>query len=212
VLKAGFSIVRDANTLFGSCIVRPTWYAQDLFFASPGVLRSDLSTRYIIDNVEHQFAGTATRCGTDPDGNSPTDGEACDMRDVLIVGFDVCDDTRNSANAVLSNVKCEGNVGEFIHDQGGGLKLENANVHNFIEAGMNDNSGKDFSTAEWPVTAIQSDTNAVKLTIHTGGMDPADQVVNGDTILLSGVTIGNGPQAQNARWIVKCSNTPPDNA
>jgi hypothetical protein len=187
------SVWRDANSQLKSCIIRPTWYSKDTL----NLVTS--TTRSLIDDIERAFVGTATICGTDPSSGNTVDGEACDMQDMLILGFDVCDDTRASAHAVLRNVNYECNVGEFFHNNGGGVKLENAGVHNFIEAVMNDASGTDISKTGWQITNVTADANGeVKLTIGSTG----SQIMGGDTILVAGFALGNGPQGQDGRWLV----------
>jgi hypothetical protein len=127
---------RDAHSLYRDCLESPDWYNST-------TLGSVTDTRHLIDNVEHMFTGTGTACGTKADGTN-MDGEACNMQNVMIVGFDVCDDTRASAHAVFFDLKFECNVGEFIHNNGGGMTLDSAAVENFIEAQMDDGSGNDL--------------------------------------------------------------------
>jgi hypothetical protein len=37
----------------------------------------------------------------------------------------------------------------------------------------------------------------------------ADQIADGDTVLINGIQNGYGPIGQNARWMAKCSAMPP---
>lgn len=209
VLNPAHTIRRDRNSLFENCIVLPSWYNQS-------TLSAVTDTRSLIDKIEKYFSGTATTCGgINPDGTPGLNGEACDMRDVMILGFDVCDDTANASRAVLQNLKYECNVGEFLHANGGGTNLQNLDVHNFIEAQMNvqggglDIAGKDISKTEWLVQSItQSTSGEVQLTINTTG-NPS-QIVNGDIVLLAGTAFGSGPQSQNGRWLAECSAQPPN--
>jgi hypothetical protein len=198
-LNPADAIVRDAHSLLTSCIIEPDWY----YNAYQQVL-ADRTTRSLIDNIEHAFAGTATRCGTSSAAaNSNQDGTACNMERMLILGFDVCDDTRASAHAVLSDLKFECNVGEFIHNNGGGTTLASAAVENFIEGTMDKADGTDFSRSEPEITSIAQDGSEVQIKTTT----PYD-IANGDTVLISGLQDGYGPIGQNARWIAECTGTP----
>jgi len=202
-------VLRAAHTRFSSCILRPTWYnAYQLGLVT--------NTQTLIDDIEHKFYGTATKCGdVDSTGKPTTDGEACDMDDVLAIGFDTCDDTANAPRAHLTNLKFECNVGEAVHANGGGLDLHDANVHNFIEAIMNDSGGGDISRHEWAITGIADDTSnhdEVPITITASGAAP---LWGDNPILIGGFTpktlsppnssayIGNnGPPAFNGLWNV----------
>jgi hypothetical protein len=202
-LNPNHAIVRDANSRLTSCIIEPDWY-----YAAYQDVKAHRTTRKLIDDIEHAFTGTATRCGTD-DSDANQDGAACDMHDVLILGFDVCDDTRAAAHAVLTNLKFECNVGEFIHNNGGGTTLASAEVENFIESGMTTlmaDGGKDFSRFEPAITGIAQDTGNGEVQIATTG---TPQIADGDTVLISGIQTGSGPVGQNARWIVECSGASP---
>jgi hypothetical protein len=84
VLGPARSIKRRENSLLFNCIVRPTWY-------NTTQLTLVTDTHSLIYDIEHSFTGTATMCGFA--GNS---GEACDMHDMLVLGFDVCDDSSSS--------------------------------------------------------------------------------------------------------------------
>ena len=46
------------------------------------------------------------------------------MDNMLIIGFDTCDETTKQ-RSILSNLLKECNVNEWIHDNGGGMKLRN---------------------------------------------------------------------------------------
>lgn len=210
VLTPGFPLVRDAHSLLQTCIIRPDWYADQLqaLANTPG----GPTTRALIDDIEHKFSGTATVCGgVDPDTGQPTvNGEACDMKDVMIIGFDTCDDTANSARAVLQQVKYDCNVGEALHANGGGMSLRDGAVHNFVEALMhlgNDPGSTDISLTKWQITSFQQDpggSGEVQVTIANA----PDYISNGDTVIISGLPLGIGPVAQNGRWIAECSGTP----
>jgi hypothetical protein len=52
------------------------------------------------------------------------DGESCNMDNMLIIGFDTCDATTKQ-RSILSNLLEECLVNEWIHDNGGGMKLQN---------------------------------------------------------------------------------------
>ncbi|HSC19859.1 MAG TPA: hypothetical protein VLC74_13200 [Rhizomicrobium sp.] len=206
---SNLSIWRDANSLLDSCFIRPTWYNE--YTLQTLVLGATLKTRALIDNIEHAFVGTATVCGSNPNNpGSTVDGEACSMRDVTCIGFDVCDDSRASPRAVFSDVNYESNVGEFIHNNGGGMKLENANVQNFIEGVLDNASGDDITKASWRITSIVADSTGEALVkIDTSG-STADQIVSGDTVIIGSFVSGSsGPPALNGRWIVKCAALPP---
>lgn len=56
---------------------------------------------------------TATTC----------DGESRNRNDMLIIGFDTSDETTKQ-RSILSNLLEECMVNEWIHDNGGGMKLE----------------------------------------------------------------------------------------
>lgn len=51
------------------------------------------------------------------------DGESCNRNNMLIIGFDTCDETTKQ-RSILSNLFEECLVNEWIHDNGGGMKLE----------------------------------------------------------------------------------------
>jgi len=88
ILDPTYTIIRDARAVFRECLVRPTWYNAD-------TLATVTSTRFLIDNIEHLFTGTPTKCGgVDDTGQPTTDGEACDMQDVMIIGFDTRSEER----------------------------------------------------------------------------------------------------------------------
>jgi hypothetical protein len=160
VLRPGYPIVRDAHSLLEHCLLRPSWYYDAL--TALANTSGGPTTRALIDDIEHKFTGTATVCGgVDSTGAPNVNGEACDMKDVMIVGFDTCDDTSNSPRAVLQNVKFDCNIGEALHANGGGMSLRDANVHNFIEALMHGDSpsgGPDLSISEIPISSIKEDT------------------------------------------------------
>jgi len=70
------------------------------------------------------------RCPDDPIIVIPTtcDGESCNMDNMLIIGFDTSDETTKQ-RSILSNLLEECNVNEWIHDNGGGMKLQNVNAN-----------------------------------------------------------------------------------
>ena len=186
VLGAGHTIKRSANSVLFNCIVRPTWYNKEQL-----ALVTD--TRSLIDDIEHKFAGTATMCGV-----GTASGEACDMHDMFILGFDVCDDSNQSPRTIIRNINMECNVGEYIHNNGGGMKLENLHSHAFIEGGM------DAKNTIWPISGIANVGGEVQLSFSP--FTASNHPIDGDTILVTGVGADThnqqaGPQAQNNRWI-----------
>lgn len=198
VLGFGHTIKRSPNSLLENCIVRPTWYNA----AQLKLVTDTPDTRSLIDNIEHLFTGTATLCGF---GSST--GEACDMHDMFIFGFDICDDSSNSPRAIIRNINMECNVDEFIHDNGGGMKLENLHSHSFIEQSM------DFKNTVWPISGIANVGGEVQLSFAVTG---SNHPIPGDTILATGIGTDTAeqqaaPQGQNARWMVEsigsCSST-----
>jgi hypothetical protein len=71
-------------------------------------------------------------------------------------------------------------------------------------------TGGDISHAVWAIKSIANVSGQVQLTLF----DTTNNIVDGDTLIVSGIGTapGSGPVAHNARWIVQCNNTPPDNA
>jgi hypothetical protein len=51
------------------------------------------------------------------------DGESCNTDNMLIIGFDTCDETTKQ-RSILSNPLEECMINEWIHDNGSGMKLE----------------------------------------------------------------------------------------
>src|ERR1051326_4616135 len=175
VLNPVHSIRRHANSRLSDCIIRPYWYLQH---TSPPYI----PPQSVSDTVQmmHQFTGTATTC----------DGESCNMDNMLIIGFDVCDETTKQ-RSILSNLLEECNVNEWIHDNGGGMKLQNVIVKQYIEGSLP--TGLDH--ASWPITLVQqemvsgsgTDRIVVRIDIGSGSV----QLGTGDTVLIDGLGIGH---------------------
>jgi hypothetical protein len=125
VVNPVHSIRRHANSRLSDCVIRPRWYYPQSNMPPTNVAETVL--------MMHQFSGTATTC----------DGESCNMDNMLIIGFDTCDETTKQ-RSILSNLLEECNVNEWIHDNGGGMKLQNAIVKQYIEG----------SPPTWRVSAL----------------------------------------------------------
>jgi hypothetical protein len=108
VLDPAHTLVRSKQSRLSDCIIRPTWYVpQTSPFNIPASNASDLV------QLVRQFKGTATSC----------DGKNCPMEDMFIIGFDTCEDNNQSLKSVLSDLQEECLVDEWIHNNGGGMKL-----------------------------------------------------------------------------------------
>jgi hypothetical protein len=70
------------------------------------------------------------------------------MDNILIIGFDTCDESTKQ-RSILSNLLEECNVNEWIHDNGGGMKLQNVIIKQYIEGSLP--SGLDHES--WPTVA-----------------------------------------------------------
>ena len=117
VLNPAFTVTRERQSKLSSCIIRPTWYVSttttDLTIPPTNVMQTV--------QMMHQFAGTAT---------------SCPMEDIFIIGFDICEDNDKSLKSVLSNLSEECLLDEWIHDNGGGMKLQNFIVKQYIEGSL----------------------------------------------------------------------------
>jgi hypothetical protein len=173
VLNPAYTVHREEQSRLSSCIIRPIWYN----YASGS---GNTFPANVADTVQmmHQFTGTATTC----------DGEACNMDNMLIIGFDTCDETTKQ-RSILSNLLEECMVNEWIHDNGGGMKLQNIIVKQYIEGSLP--TGLDH--VSWPITFVQqeviagSGTGRVVIRIDIGS-GSADLVPGGgDTVLIDGL-------------------------
>jgi hypothetical protein len=161
VLNPLYTITRDAQSRLSDCTIRPTWYTPAIL--AGGVLPTTVGDTAV---MMRSFAGTATTCGTDTSGSS-IDGEACQMDNMFIIGFDTCDNSSQAQRTVLSNLFEECNVNNWVHNNGGGIKLQNIVVKQYIEGGLKSPGGTRIDHASWPITNVElSSTDDVAVTIN----------------------------------------------
>lgn len=192
VLNPALTIKRYAQSRLSNCIIRPTWYYPD----NPELTIPATNVRQTVDIVR-AFKGTATTCID----------RACNMDNMFILGFDVCDDASNAKKSIIKDVVEACLVNEWLHDNGGGMKLQNFVGGPFLENGFH----TEAQFQRWNVTHVQqSGTDDVQVTVDASGDNiPAVD----DTVLISG--LGNGtvaPVSANGRWLVaSVSGTGPYN-
>ena len=108
------------------------------------------------------------------------------MDNMLIIGFDTCDETTKQ-RSILSNLLEECMVNEWIHDNGGGMKLQNIIVKQYIEGSL----PAGYDHANWPITSVRLDTGTDRIiaTIYAPMSNPnaLDTMNYGDTVLISGM-------------------------
>jgi hypothetical protein len=131
-----FTVAVSEQAALYNCLVRPTWYTQDL---ADGIG----STRDIVDKIEHSLAGTCITAG----------GTSASLHDLFIIGCDTGVELNGAGLSVLANLNIEGNVGVYNHDAGDGVKLQNINVQNFVE--QFSGGGSNFRESDCPrITTI----------------------------------------------------------
>jgi hypothetical protein len=172
ILSLNHHIHREENTRLSDCILRPSWYVPT---TTTNLTIPPTNVQQTVQMM-HQFSGTATTC----------DGESCNMDNMLIIGFDTCDETTKQ-RSILSNLLEECLVNEWIHNNGGGMKLQNVIVKQYIEGSLS--TGLDHAT--WPITAVRQDTGTDRIiaTIYAPSSNPngLDTTNFGDTVLISGM-------------------------
>jgi hypothetical protein len=190
VLHPGLTVLREGNSRSSSCIERPDW----LYERSSTDLTIPPTTVHQTVQMMHQFTGTATTCTA----------KTCNMDNMLIIGFDVCDNTSQSAKTVLKDLLEECNVDEWQHDNGGGMKLQNIMVKQYLEGNLDDGVKEEV----WTITNVQqSGTDGVKVTFGIGGS--GDHPFAGDIVLIAGLGQGGSvaPVSADGRWLVDSVTT-----
>jgi hypothetical protein len=191
VLNPAHTIKRDGQSRLSSCIIRPTWYVPTT------VGTYNIPAQSVGDTVQimRRFTGTATSCHD----------KSCNMTDMMIIGFDTCDDTSNSQKTLLANLLEECLLDEWVHDNGGGVELQNVSIKQYIEGAF----ANELTKSTWDITAVQQvGTDGVKVTIHTGsgGSTPPPPALigtGGDTVLIDKLDAGDtvAPAGVDGRWL-----------
>lgn len=172
-LSNTIAVARQAA--FFNCIVRPTYYAQDILTA---ISTSATPTRALIDDLEHTVTGS---CVTASDAIAGS--EAVDLHDLLVLGCDTGVEIGYSPRAHVADLNIEANVPMYNHDNGGGIKLQNISAHDFVEQMT---VGKNIREIDCPITALANDgTGKVKVTYLTQYGDC--NVAAEDTALIIGL-------------------------
>lgn len=107
MLNPQYPVFRDQSTLLSDCFIRPDWLCPHTESASLSIPPASVAQTV---QMTHKFSGTATVC------NKPN----CDMSNVTMAGFDICDDSSGANKAVLTNVVPDCGTNEWVHAGGGG--------------------------------------------------------------------------------------------
>jgi hypothetical protein len=193
---ASYTIQRDQNTWLSDCILRPSWYYPD----------GTLPPTTVAGTVQmlHKFVSTSTTCATKVCAATTCADKACNMESMLIIGFDTCDDTSQANKAIIRDVAEDCLVDEWLHNNGGGMKLQNLSASPVIETSLGDTAQSATAT----ITAVAlSGGDSVQVTVDTGSstsLTDTFQASGGDTVLISGLGPGNtstAPVSANGRWL-----------
>jgi hypothetical protein len=186
VLDPAHTLVRGRQSRLAHCIIRPTWYV-------PQTTPFNIPPTQVNETVQMMrlFSGVATSC----------QGKNCPMQDMFIFGFDTCEDNDQSEKTLLSDLEEECLVDEEIHNNGGGMKLQNFSSHPYLEGSLDDT----VKRMTWDISNVQlTGTDSIKVTIN-GSMITSTALASGggDTVLIDGLGQGNSvaPVSANGRWL-----------
>jgi hypothetical protein len=105
VLPPNSRIAAGSRSTIENCNVRPSWFTS-------AVQSTLTSTRNVIDNLLHNFAGTGVFCQDD----------GCSIQNVAVYGFDVGIEAIKSSRFYMNNVVVDSNVGIWWDAMAGASK------------------------------------------------------------------------------------------